>query len=33
MNKKGVSKSLISATKRWFGGPKPGSPVSVPNAH
>ncbi|XP_065215797.1 trafficking protein particle complex subunit 8 [Planococcus citri] len=32
-NKKGVSKSFLSATKRWFGNPKPGSPISVPNAH
>jgi hypothetical protein len=29
-NKKGVSKSLFSATKRWFGTSKPGVPGSVP---
>ena len=29
-NKKGVSRSLFSATKRWFGTSKPGVPGSVP---
>ena len=29
-NKKGVSRSLFSATKRWFGTNKPGVPGSVP---
>ncbi|CAH0382112.1 unnamed protein product [Bemisia tabaci] len=30
-NKKGVSRSLLSATKRWFGASKPGTPAaSVP---
>ncbi|XP_011502697.1 PREDICTED: trafficking protein particle complex subunit 8 [Ceratosolen solmsi marchali] len=29
-NKKGVSKSLFSATKRWFGTNKPGVPGSAP---
>ncbi|XP_014255428.1 trafficking protein particle complex subunit 8 [Cimex lectularius] len=33
-NKKGMSRSLLSATKRWFGAPKPGSPGNhiSPNA-
>ncbi|XP_066587305.1 trafficking protein particle complex subunit 8 [Prorops nasuta] len=30
-NKKGVSKSLFSATKRWFGTNKPGAPGSAPS--
>lgn len=29
-NKKGVSRSLFSATKRWFGSSKPGVPGSTP---
>lgn len=29
-NKKGVSRSIFSATKRWFGSNKPGVPGSVP---
>ena len=29
-NKKGVSRSLFSATKRWFGTSKPGVPGSIP---
>lgn len=29
-NKKGVSRSLFSATKRWFGTSKPGIPGTVP---
>lgn len=29
-NKKGVSRSLLSATKRLFGSSKPGSPGSTP---
>lgn len=29
-NKKGVSRSLFSATKRWFGTTKPGAPGSAP---
>ncbi|XP_008543726.1 trafficking protein particle complex subunit 8 [Microplitis demolitor] len=29
-NKKGVSRSLFSATKRWFGTSKPGAPGSAP---
>lgn len=29
-NKKGVSRSLFSATKRWFGTSKPGVPGAVP---
>ncbi|KAK0178253.1 hypothetical protein PV328_002222 [Microctonus aethiopoides] len=29
-NKKGVSRSLFSATKRWFGTNKPGAPGSTP---
>lgn len=29
-NKKGVSRSLFSATKRWFGTSKPGAPGSTP---
>ena len=29
-NKKGVSRSLFTATKRWFGTSKPGVPGSVP---
>jgi len=27
-NKKGVSRSFLSATKRWFGSNKPGVPGS-----
>ncbi|CAD6238371.1 GSCOCG00008450001-RA-CDS [Cotesia congregata] len=30
-NKKGVSRSLFSATKRWFGTSKPGAPGSAPS--
>lgn len=30
-NKKGVSRSLFSATKRWFSPNKPGSTVPVNN--
>lgn len=30
LNKKGVSRSLFSATKRWFGTNKPGVPGSTP---
>ncbi len=32
-NKKVPGKSIFGMPKRWFGGPKPGSPVSAPNAH
>lgn len=30
-NKKGVSRSLLSATKRWFGTNKPGAPGVTPS--
>lgn len=30
-NKKGVSRSLFSATRRWFGTNKPGAPGSAPS--
>ncbi|XP_037085007.1 trafficking protein particle complex subunit 8-like [Pollicipes pollicipes] len=29
-NRKGVSRSLLSATKRWFGGKQPGSSAAAP---
>lgn len=31
-NKKGVSRSLFSATRRWFGTNKPGVPGSAPSS-